>query len=133
MLAAAATSAAAPWTSLRVGTHTVLVEVAATAAARERGLSGRNSIGPDEGMLFVFPDQQRPCVWMKDTHVALAAAFISADGKIAQLTVMDPESTTLRCSSDAVRYVLELPAAWFNQKDVLPGARVEGLEGTEQL
>jgi len=126
--AAATTFAAAPWTSLRIGSHTVIVEVAATAAARERGLAGRNAIGPDEGMLFVFSASQHPCVWMKDTQIPLAAAFITAEGKIAELVVMEPESTTLRCSRDAVRYVLELRVDWFNRHDVLPGAQVEGLE-----
>lgn len=117
-----------PAALLRINGHSLFVEIAATAAARTRGLSGRTSLGADEGMLLVLPAPQPVCVWMKGTSLALAAAFLDSGGNILQLVELTPNSTEQHCSEEPAQYVLEMPSAWFNRKDILPGAIVRGLE-----
>lgn len=42
------------------------VAIARTVAARERGLSGRKGLAPDEGMLFIFDAADTYGFWMKE-------------------------------------------------------------------
>lgn len=62
----------------------VYVEIADTNEAREQGLSGRNSLGENEGMLFVFDKKAYPTFWMKDMLIPLDIIWI-ADGKITKI------------------------------------------------
>src|SRR5512142_935755 len=61
------------------------IEVAHTPAEQERGLMFRKTIGPHEGMIFVYDVDQHLAFWMKNTSVPLSIAFLSADGKIMQI------------------------------------------------
>lgn len=42
------------------------VDVVDTAEGRAQGLSGRERLGPTEGLLFVFPENDYHGFWMKD-------------------------------------------------------------------
>lgn len=60
--------------------------LADTPAERERGLSGRKSLGKNESMLFVFEKEDvRPSFWMKDMQFAIDIIWID-DGKVVQIT-----------------------------------------------
>jgi len=59
---------------LIVGGQSIQVELAATPAARQRGLMGRTHLAPDTGMLFVFDAPGRHCFWMRDTPLPPAEA-----------------------------------------------------------
>jgi uncharacterized membrane protein (UPF0127 family) len=72
------------------GSVTVHVEVAETAAQRERGLMGRTSLASDAGMVFLFPTATTDAFWMKDTLIPLSIAFYGADGRILRILDMPP-------------------------------------------
>jgi hypothetical protein len=60
------------------------VDVVDTPASRERGLSGRSSLAPDTGMLFVW-DQAVPVkFWMPDMNFAIDIIFARA-GKVTAI------------------------------------------------
>lgn len=61
------------------------VEVAATPAARAKGLMGRQHLPKGHGMLFVFPGPGKVAFWMKDTPLPLDMIFISEDGTIRRI------------------------------------------------
>jgi len=42
--------------------YKIQAEVAATDAARQRGLAGRQNLPEDHGMLFVWPDSDKPAM-----------------------------------------------------------------------
>ena len=52
---------------LPVGDHTFHVEIADTPESRRQGLMFRDELGPDEGMLFVFPNSRIRSFWMTDS------------------------------------------------------------------
>jgi len=52
--------------SISFGSHTFHVEVANDVFEQARGLSGRDAIGADEAMLFIFPLVKERTFWMKD-------------------------------------------------------------------
>ncbi len=56
--------------------ESVLVEVAADSSSRERGLSGRESLGKNQGMLFVFREPGRYAMWMRGMRFPLDLMWI---------------------------------------------------------
>lgn len=112
---------------LIVGGQTIQVEVAATPAARQRGLMGRTHLAADAGMLFVFDVPGRHCFWMRDTPLPLAIAFIDNTGRVIHRADMHPRTDTLHCSPADVRYALEVAQGSFLRGQLAPGAHVQGL------
>ena len=89
--------------------RTFYAETATTAVARQRGLSGREFLPPDRGMLFEFtPPRRGGCMWMKDTHMPLAALFVDNNNTIFTIALMQPRSTVPHCARRPVKYVFEI-------------------------
>jgi uncharacterized membrane protein (UPF0127 family) len=55
------------------------VEVASTMLQRARGLSNRTSLGPNDGMLFIFSSGSTQSFWMKDMNFPLDMIWISGN------------------------------------------------------
>lgn len=117
-----------PRVALSVGLWRVDAQVAASAPARQKGLMYRQSLAANEGMLFVFPEAAIQCFWMKNTPLALTAAFIAEDGTVVNLADMQPLDERTHCSARPVRFVLEMGQGWFAAKKLEAGARVRGLD-----
>lgn len=122
------TAHAAERLELRIGDHRLRVEIATTPSQRAQGLMGRPPLRADEGMLFVFPDDEQRCLWMRDTPSPLAAAFLTAQGEILNTAEMQPLSDARHCSRAPARYALETASGWFSARGVGQGARIQGLE-----
>jgi len=117
-----------PTVQLKIKGHTVSAEVAANEKARTTGLMYRFSLKPDSGMLFVFSNPQPLAFWMKNTYVPLSIAFIDAEGRIANLEDMAPQTEATHSSRGLAMYALEMKKGWFGANGIGPGDRVEGLE-----
>jgi uncharacterized protein len=72
------------------GPATLNVEVASTLEAQQRGLSGRSSLGADDGMAFTFRAPVDDAFWMKGTTIPLSIAFWDGRGRIVALFDMAP-------------------------------------------
>ncbi len=59
-----------------------VLELADTPEEREQGLSGRTSLEPGYGMLFVFEDEDAYGFWMKDMHIPIDILWLSDTGVI---------------------------------------------------
>jgi uncharacterized membrane protein (UPF0127 family) len=116
-----------PVIPLNTGLYVIQAEVAATEAEREQGLMFRKSMGPNEGMVFLFGAPAKVCMWMKNTLLPLSVAFIDGDGKIVNIEDMQPQTLDSHCSSKPVVYALEMNLGWFKRKNILPGSTIEGL------
>jgi uncharacterized membrane protein (UPF0127 family) len=103
----------------------VTVELALSEDERACGLSFRDSLADDHGMLFVFPGDRIMTFWMKDTRIPLSIAFLTASGTILNILEMKPMDETERYrSSGPARFALEMPAQWFAEHRVKPGDRI---------
>lgn len=120
-----------PRTQLTVGMHRIDAQIAATDAQRATGLMARASMPEGEGMLFVFERAGVQCFWMKNTLIPLTAAFIDDDGRITNLADMQPGSVDNHCSTQPVRYVLEMNQGWFAQRHIRAGHTVRGLPAAQ--
>src|SRR4051812_47757494 len=58
-------------TRLSIGKASYHLEVAADAAAQEKGLGNRIVMDANHGMLFTFGADDQRCFWMKDMHFPL--------------------------------------------------------------
>src|SRR5206468_3254463 len=61
------------------GSPHLVLEVARTDQERATGLMNRQSLAPDSGMVFVFPQATSAHFWMKDTLIPLSIAFVAED------------------------------------------------------
>ena len=92
------------------------IELAITADERRRGLSGRESLPPDAGMLFVFEGERVLSFWMKDTLIPLDILFIDGEHRIVDIHTMPPQpgvpdaELAVYRSSEPAMYALEVNA-----------------------
>lgn len=113
-----------PKVRIQAGMHIIEAQVAQTPAQMEIGLMHRKSMPVNEGMLFVFPDRQARCFWMKNTLIPLTIAFLADDGTVLQTEDMQPGALTSHCSKEPVRYALEMNLGWFKQRGLKPGSQL---------
>ena len=111
---------------LNAGMHVIDAQVALTPQERQIGLMQRKNMPQHEGMLFVFEQASEQCFWMKNTLLALTAAFVADDGTIVNTADMKPETTDSHCSAKPVRYVLEMNKGWFAKKGIKQGSKLSG-------
>lgn len=117
-----------PEITLAIGEHKLTAEVAATDAARSRGLMHRRMMPEKRGMLFVFPAAELHGMWMMNTYLPLSVAFIASDGTIINIEDMEPHTQNTHNAARPAKYALEMNKGWFRKRGVKPGAKVLGLE-----
>ena len=117
-----------PTLTLNAGIHLIHAEVANTAPSRTQGLMFRKWLGANSGMLFVFPDLDRHCMWMKNTFVPLSVAFVDERSMILNIADMKPQTENSHCAVSPARYALEMNQGWFAAKGIKPGGKISGLE-----
>ncbi len=132
-LAAAAAFAQAPQpmlpaVPLQAGIYLIKAEVAKNYGTRMQGLMYREKMAPNAGMLFIFADRERQCMWMKNTLLPLSVAFLDDTGVILNVEDMKPQTEDSHCSAKPARYALEMNLGWFASKNIKPGTKITGLE-----
>jgi len=103
---------------------TLAAEIADDAAEMQKGLSMRESLDPDAGMLFVF-HRPSPGFWMKDTSIPLSVAFIAKCGEIVHIAHMEPLSLRIHGTRIAHEFGLEVNEGWFEQNGIGIGDKLE--------
>lgn len=109
---------------------TVTLEVADDAGERSQGLMNRESLAPDRGMVFVYPDADRRSFWMKNTLIPLDMVFVSSNGTVINVEHADvpPENSTdygTHTSDGPAQYVVEVNRGFANETGIGPGTQVE--------
>ena len=109
--------------TIEAGGRTIHVEVADTPAKREQGLSGREGLAPDEGMLFVFPEDGVYAFWMKDMLFPIDILWISREGVVVDMRQnVSPETYPESFKSiSKARYVVELTAGYVQEHTISIG------------
>jgi uncharacterized protein len=109
------------------GTHSFLVEIAASDEERARGLMYRKELPDGRGMLFDFKREQEVGFWMKNTYIPLDMIFIRADGTIRRIAAnTEPLSERTVMAGGPVRYVLEVIGGTARTLGIEPGDKVTG-------
>lgn len=92
---------------IEIGDKEYNVEVARTEEEKIKGLQEKESLGENEGMLFIYDEPQELAFWMKDTAIPLDTVFIDEDGEVISVQQGQPYDETL-LEEDGVMYVLEV-------------------------
>ncbi|MDS0296294.1 DUF192 domain-containing protein [Halogeometricum luteum] len=108
------------------------VRVADTYEKRYTGLSDTESLGPDEGMLFVHDSEGEHAYVMREMAFPLDIVFIDANGTITRIhhAELPPEGSEgdLTRYRGTGKYVLEVPYGYTNETGVSAGdtVRIDG-------
>jgi uncharacterized membrane protein (UPF0127 family) len=117
-----------PLLELFAGMHRIEAEVAATSDSRQVGMMQRTIMAPQRGMLFVFPEVAKHCMWMRNTLLPLSVAFLDESGRIINVEDMQPKTENNHCSTKPARYALEMNLGWFRSRGLGAGLAITGIE-----
>ena len=104
-----------PTAAVTIRDHTWHVELARSVMEKSRGLSGRDPLGKDKGMLFIFATSSTQGFWMKDMQFAIDIIWISGGKVIGFEENAQPEPTKsvftlpIYYSPEPADRVLEVP------------------------
>jgi len=115
-----------PIGTISIKGYSLTVELAITPSARNCGLSHRDELPENHGMLFIFPVLRHREFWMKDTRIPLSLAFLDKSGQIISIQKMAPMQIHEKYHSlHPVRYALEVNQGWFKKHCIEVGDIVE--------
>ncbi len=117
-----------PVVELTAGMYRIQAELAHTPQNRQIGLMHRKDLAINRGMVFVFTQAQRHCMWMKNTLIPLSVAFIADDGTIINIADMQPQTEDSHCAARPARYALEMNQGWFADRGLKAGDPIRGLD-----
>ncbi len=104
--------------------HALELEIADVFDKWQQGLSNREVLAENKGMLFVFPDKQVRRFWMKNMNFPLDIVWLDNNKiiKIDKNAQPEGNSPTRRYSSPLpINYVLEVNAGWCDQNNIKVG------------
>ena len=115
----------------------VSVEIAATEAARERGLMFRQHLAPSDAMVFVFEEVGIYPFWMKNTLIPLDMIWVDPGLRVVHVAHSVPPCRADPCPdydppqapAGNARYVVEVVAGFARAHGVKAGdvLRFEGI------
>lgn len=105
---------------------TVDAEVADTPPERYTGLSDHDSLGTDEGMLFVFERESTQSFVMRDMAFPIDMIFVGEDGTVTEIheAPVEEDSDTRSYRGEA-KWVLEVDYGYAAKNGISEGDRVE--------
>jgi uncharacterized membrane protein (UPF0127 family) len=99
------------------------LKVARDPGTREKGLMYVKSLPPREGMVFIYPAEDKLTFWMKNTYVPLDMIFVDRSMKVAGILHDVPVLTTdIRSVDKPSRFVVELLAGSAARNKIADGA-----------
>ncbi|MDQ4072853.1 MAG: DUF192 domain-containing protein [Thermoproteota archaeon] len=107
----------------------IYVDLAITPQEQSKGLSVKNSLKENEGMLFVFDIPSKHSFWMKDMKFPIDIIWISQQNKIVHIERnLQPCILFLLCKSyipnSEALYVLEVVANFTDKNNINIGDTV---------
>lgn len=104
-------------TTVSFDNYDVVVRVVDDEAERTKGLSGSGPLDDDEGMLFVFPVEDRYGFWMKDMNYPIDIIWLDSQKRIVDIKAGAEPSTYPEVFSpgENARYVVELKAGMVGE------------------
>ncbi len=101
----------------------IVLEIADNEFLRTKGLSERESLGENEGMIFVFDeDTEGLSFWMKNTYIPLDIIFLNSELEVVHIIEDVPICQEDPCPAyeyeGEARFVIEMNAGWSKKNDL---------------
>lgn len=115
---------------IKLGGRTFVVEVAESPDQHQRGLMFREKLGENEGMLFIFDNEETRFFWMKNTLIDLSIGYFDKKGVLVDVQEMKsgkgvPDAALPSYPSALpAKYALEMTKGWFEKNKVKIGSKL---------
>ena len=114
--------------TLRINNHPITVEIADNEISRSRGLSGREPLDEDSGMLFVYSTPGKYSFWMYRMKFPLDFIFINQEMVVDLIENVPPPKTgeipkVVNAKTDFTQ-VLEVNAGTIAKYEIQVGQKV---------
>ncbi|MFZ2544929.1 MAG: DUF192 domain-containing protein [Candidatus Saccharimonadales bacterium] len=99
------------------------ITVRRTETERQKGLSGSDNLPKNDAMLFVFDDDSRWGIWMKDMKYPIDIVWLDNNKKVVYM-VKDAQPASypkIFIPDKDARYVIELASGTIEQTDIKLG------------
>lgn len=110
-----------------INNYTFTLIVANSDDEKQVGLSGRDSLPKDQGMLFPFEAKEFHSFWMKDVKFPIDIIFISDDTVVTVVNRAEPATTdnpTIYKPEEPANKVLEINAGLSEEYGIKKGDKV---------
>lgn len=110
-------------------TAVLSVEIAETDKQHAHGLMFREKLNNNEGMLFVFNDEQVREFWMKNTLIDLDIGYFNKKMELIDIKQMKAVTSIMQTdlpaypSKSPAMYALEVTKGWFRKNKIGEGAK----------
>ena len=84
----------------------------------------RKDLLDSDGMLFIWKNADKRCMWMKNTYIPLDLGFFREDMSLIEVKALSPRSLTSVCSSEPAKYAIELPKGWFSSNNIKDNSKL---------
>lgn len=118
--------------ALIINNNRINIEVADAQEKRNKGLSGRESLASDSGMLFVFPKEDKYTFWMKGVNFPIDFIWIKDDRVVDLLPKVPPaasnqddQSLPRYSSKEPINKVLEVNAGTIERLNIKVGDKIQ--------
>jgi uncharacterized protein len=101
------------------------IELAQNESQQQLGLMYRDTLAENQGMLFVFDNEEARSFWMKNTILSLDMVFVNARNEIVTIhKYTTPYSEETYQSTKPAKYVIELNAGYTDKRKISVGDRI---------
>lgn len=106
--------------TLKIGDFSIVVEIASTPEERTQGLSNRDSLPTDSGLLFIFDESDFHGFWMRDMKFGIDIVWIDDGWTVigVERNVLPETFPKVFYPPSKVRYVLELNAGLTSKHNI---------------
>lgn len=102
------------------------IEIAKDDFSREKGLMYRRIMAENQGMLFIFDNEEPRYFWMKNTYISLDIIYVSKDKKVVSIQKSAvPLSEESLPSYKPAQYVVEVNAGFTDKYGVKEGVKID--------
>jgi uncharacterized membrane protein (UPF0127 family) len=91
---------------------------------RKRGFQLVEAIRPNEGLLYLLNDTEKPAFWMKDVLQQLDLIFIDNQGCVLELVQAKPHDTKVIIPPDNSMFAVELAGGVAMQIKLIKGSKL---------
>jgi uncharacterized membrane protein (UPF0127 family) len=101
------------------------IELAQNESQQQLGLMYRDTLAENQGMLFVFDNEEVRSFWMKNTILSLDMIFVNAHNEIVTIhKYTTPYLEETYESTKPAKYVIELNAGYTDSRQISVGDRI---------
>jgi uncharacterized membrane protein (UPF0127 family) len=111
--------------AIGLGAHLVKLQLAILPHEMQQGLMYRKSMGPDEGMIFLYDRPQQMSFWMRNTELPLDIGYFDSDGKLKEVYPLYPHDERPVQSLGARQFAVEMNQGWFRSHGIKAGDAID--------